>query len=283
MRWLVMADIHGNMVALEAVLASEAAQGCDGAISLGDHTNFGPESRAVQRRLEDIGAIMLRGNHEDRFARIHTPEFAGYNWRPLHWTYRQMAGLCMDYPLDLRRGSILFTHGTPGDPYNLIYPKDLPPVMAALPQGVTHLFSGHSHEVWLCGVDGKIACNPGSLGMREDGMGCSAPFAVLEESGGRVTVTQHAVPYDGEEAARRFITTGLAKDSPEMARVVLHTMLTGEYSATLKLIRFVSARAAEMGLTLGDEAAWRAADPMYPWAEPIPTDQYWKQLEERLL
>ncbi|MBR4081891.1 MAG: metallophosphoesterase family protein [Clostridia bacterium] len=283
MRWLVMADIHGNMVALEAVLRSEAAQDCDGAISLGDHTNFGPESRAVQLRLEEIGAIMLRGNHEDRFARLNTPEFAGYNWRSLHWTHQQLAGLNTDYPVDYRHGSFLFTHGTPGDPYHLIYPPDLPPVLAALPEGVTHLFSGHSHESWLCHIDGKTACNPGSLGMREDNVPCSAPFAVLEEQDGRVTITRHAVPYDADEISRRFITTGLAKIAPEMSRVVLHTMLTGEYSATLKLVKFVSAQAQSMGLTLGDEEAWRAADPIYPWTEPIPSAQYWRQLEEKLL
>ena len=283
MRTLIVADIHGNMVALEAVLHSEAAQRCDRVVSLGDHTNFGPESRAVQERLASLGAIMLRGNHEDRFARLHTPEFAGYNWRTLHWTHAQMAGLPLEYPLDLREGRVLFTHGTPGDPFNLVYPKDLPPIMGALPEGVTHLISGHSHEVWLCDFGGKIACNPGSLGMREDGAGCSAPFAVMDDADGRITITQHTAPYDGDEIARRFITTGLAQVAPEMSRVVLHTMRTGECMATLKLIRFVSARAAEMGLTLGDEEAWRAADPVFPWAEPVLTSVYWKQLEERLL
>ena len=51
--------------------------------------------------------------------------------------------------------------------------------------------------------------------------------------------------------------------------------------ATL-VIRHVSAVAASMGLTLGDEAAWQAADRTYPWAEPLPSAEYWKQLEATL-
>ena len=283
MRWLVVADIHGNAVALEAVLRSKEAQDCDAVISLGDHTNFGPESRKVQNRLEALHAVMLCGNHEERFSRIHTPEFAGYNWRALHWTYQQLAGMSTSFPTEYRICPALCTHATPGDLYNLVYPKDLPPYMEALPQGVTHLLTGHSHEAWLCDFGGKIACNPGSLGMREDGYGCSAPFVVLEERDGRITLTPHAVTYDGDELARTFITSGTAAAVPEISRIVLHTMRTGEYSATLKLIRFVAAKAAAMGLTTGDEEAWRVADALYPWAEPVPTAIYWKQLEERLL
>ena len=47
---LVLTDIHGNLPALEAVLAHPAAQKCDEIISLGDHVNFGPESLAVHDR-----------------------------------------------------------------------------------------------------------------------------------------------------------------------------------------------------------------------------------------
>ena len=35
-------------------------------------------------------------------------------------------------------------------------------------------------------------------------------------------------------------------------------------------------------LTLGDEAAWRTADQTFPWAEAIPSPEYWKQLEATL-
>ena len=56
---LVLADIHGNLPALEAVLAHPAAQRCSDIISLGDHVNFSPQSRAVHERLTELGAVML--------------------------------------------------------------------------------------------------------------------------------------------------------------------------------------------------------------------------------
>jgi hypothetical protein len=37
-----------------------------------------------------------------------------------------------------------------------------------------------------------------------------------------------------------------------------------------------------MGLTLGDESAWKAADLTFPWTEAIPSTEYWTQLEKSL-
>ena len=61
MSTLVIADVHGNLPALEAVLAHPAAQKCTEIISLGDHVNFGPQSREVHDRLTELGAILLLG------------------------------------------------------------------------------------------------------------------------------------------------------------------------------------------------------------------------------
>ena len=50
----------------------------------------------------------------------------------------------------------------------------------------------------------------------------------------------------------------------------------------MKLIRHVSATAAAMGLTLGDESAWQAADRTFPWATAITSKEYWNQVEKSL-
>lgn len=64
MRILFVTDIHGNLPALEAVLAHPAAQGADRIVSGGDHTGFGPCPREVTQRLLGLGAALLLGNHE---------------------------------------------------------------------------------------------------------------------------------------------------------------------------------------------------------------------------
>lgn len=282
---LVLADVHGNLPALEAVLAHPAAQSCTEIISLGDHVNFGPQSRAVHDRLVKLGAVMLLGNHEERLLRPADAEFDGYNWRLMRWTAKQMQGADLRLPTDLRRGSILFTHGTPGQPYHLVQPPEVPALLDTLPEGVTLLLSGHNHTPWDVTHHGRRSVNPGSLGMRELPPGSTdagkpglAPFLVLDGT----EVIHHTAHYDVNDVARAFIATGAARIIPELTRAVLHVMRTAEPQGAMKLIRHVNAVAVQMGLTLADESAWKAADRSYPWTEAIPSDEYWYNMEKSL-
>ena len=284
MSTLVIADVHGNLPALEAVLAHPAAQRCTEIISLGDHVNFGPQSREVHDRLTELDAILLLGNHEERLLRPADSEFDGYNWRLMRWTAQQMQGVDLRLPTDLQRGNILFTHGTPGDPYHLVQPAEVPALLDTLPEG-TLLLSGHNHTPWDVTHNGRRAINPGSTGMHELAPGSAetiapgtAPFLVLDGE----EVTLHAAAYNVADVARAFIGAGASSIAPELARVVLHVMTTAEPQGALKLIRHVQKIAATMDLTLGDESAWKAADLTFPWTEAIPSTEYWTQLEKSL-
>ena len=275
---LILADIHGNLPALEAVLRHPAAQKCGDIVSLGDHVNFGPQSREVHERLTSLGAVMLLGNHEERLLRPADAEFDGYNWRLMRWTAQQMQGADLHLPMDLRRGRVLMTHGTPGEPYHLVQPDEVPGVLDSLPEGVELLLSGHNHHRWDVSHGGRRAVNPGSVGMAEDGKGAVAPFLVLDGT----EVVQYEAVYDVDEVLRAFVESGVHRLAPEMCRMVAHVMRTAEYQGVLKLVRHVSATAAAMDLTLGDEAAWKAADRTYPWAEAISSEEYWNQVEKSL-
>lgn len=282
---LVLADIHGNLPALEAVLAHPAAQKSADIVSLGDHVNFGPQSREVHDRLISLGATMLLGNHEERLLRPADAEFDGYNWRLMRWTADRMQGADLRLPTDLRRGRVLFTHGTPGEPYHLVQPEEVPGLLDGLPEGVELLLSGHNHTPWDVRHGGKRAVNPGSTGMRELPLGSTevglpgrAPFYVLDGE----EVVRYEAAYDVRDVLAAFVETGACRVAPEMARAVVHVMQTAEPQGALKLIRHVSAAAAAMGLTLGDEAAWKAADLTYAWTENISSEEYWNQVEKSL-
>ena len=277
MSTLVIADVHGNLPALEAVLAHPAAQRCTEIISLGDHVNFGPQSREVHDRLTELGAILLLGNHEERLLRPADSEFDGYNWRLMRWTAQQMQGVDLRLPTDLQRGNILFTHGTPGDPYHLVQPAEVPALLDTLPEG-TLLLSGHNHHKWDITHNGRRSINPGSVGMAEDGKGAVAAFLVLDGT----DVTRYEAPYDVRKVLRAFLASGVYRLAPEMSRMVAHVMATAEYQGVLNLVRHVNAVAATMDLTLGDESAWKAADLTFPWTEAIPSTEYWTQLEKSL-
>jgi hypothetical protein len=188
-----------------------------------------------------------------------------------------MQGADLHLPLDLHRGQVLFTHGTPGEPYHLVQPPEVPALLDTLPEG-TLLLSGHNHHRWDVTHNGRRAVNPGSVGMAEDGKGAVAPFLVLDGT----AVAQYEAPYDVREALRAFIAADVHRQAPEMCRMVAHVMQTAEYQGVLKLVRHVRAVATGMGLTLGDESAWKAADQTYPWAETISSEEYWNQLEKQL-
>ena len=228
---------------------------------------------------------MLLGNHEERLLRPADAEFDGYNWRLMRWTARQMQGADLNLPTDLRRGRVLFTHGTPGEPYHLVQPNEVPGLIETLPEDVVLLLSGHNHTPWDVSHARRRAINPGSVGMRELPVDSSeigepgrAPFLVLESE----EVIRHEAVYDVRDVLRAFVDTGACRVAPELCRAVVHVMQTAEPQGAMKLIRHVSATAAAMGLTLGDESAWKAADRTFPWATTITSEEYWNQVEKSL-
>src|SRR5919197_887324 len=61
-RLALISDIHGNKVALDAVLAHLARRGVDEIVCLGDIAAGGPEPREVLARLRELGCHIVRGN-----------------------------------------------------------------------------------------------------------------------------------------------------------------------------------------------------------------------------
>ncbi|KAI0894098.1 Metallo-dependent phosphatase [Annulohypoxylon nitens] len=76
-RLIVIGDVHGQLAALDALLAKvefDASRG-DHVVFTGDMVNKGPDSSGVIDRAIEIGAFSVRGNHEDRVLRA---------WKKMH-------------------------------------------------------------------------------------------------------------------------------------------------------------------------------------------------------
>ena len=114
--------------------------------------------------------------------------------------------------------------------------------------------------------------------MAEDGRGAVAAFLVLDGE----SITRYEAPYDVSQVVQAFLASGVYRLAPEMCRMVVRVIAAAEYQGVLNLVRHVSAVAATMGFTLGDESAWKAADLTFPWAENMPSTEYWTQLEKAL-
>ncbi len=64
MRLAVLADIHGNLEALEAVLIAAAEAGASRILSLGDVVGYGADPLGCVYRLQEAGAVSVLGNHD---------------------------------------------------------------------------------------------------------------------------------------------------------------------------------------------------------------------------
>ncbi len=83
-RFAVIADIHGNLPALDAVLADLEVVQPDRVVVAGDFVNRGPQSRAVLERLAPYGFSAISGNHDTWLVSLsrgqHQPPDWGTSW-----------------------------------------------------------------------------------------------------------------------------------------------------------------------------------------------------------
>ncbi len=66
MRVAFLTDVHGNLAALEAVLAHARAEGAQEVWNGGDMVGYGPEPEACVRRLQEAASLSIAGNYDQR-------------------------------------------------------------------------------------------------------------------------------------------------------------------------------------------------------------------------
>ncbi len=232
MRLAVLADIHGNLPALEAVLDDLARRQVNGIVNLGDCASGPLWPRETLAGLIALRWPTVRGNH-DRILGRDRPETMGASDRFAfeETESQQRTWLALLPPaLDLGNGIVAF-HGRPGDDEAYLL-EDIagdglvpahPETVASRLAGVDApvILTAHSHlPSMLTLPDGRLVLNPGSVGLpayddpeepahvSESGSP-HARYAILGFSGGVVTgVDQIALAYDHEAAARRATSNG---------------------------------------------------------------------------
>jgi len=157
MRFAAIADIHGNHLALQAVLADIRAQGIDQIVNLGDSFSGPLEAGLTADLLMPLNALTVRGNH-DR-ALVDRPLEAMGDWEKP--SYPQLSATHLDWirrlPETERMGDEVFLcHATPQDdntywtetlsPDGIFHLKPLAEI-EALAEGIDMplLLCGHSH------------------------------------------------------------------------------------------------------------------------------------------
>jgi diadenosine tetraphosphatase ApaH/serine/threonine PP2A family protein phosphatase len=200
-------DVHGNLPALEAVLADAAAAGADRWLLGGDYALFGAWPAETVARLEGLrGATWIRGNGER-----WTADPAQAPLAPVREAARACAQALGEavvarlgaLPPEAVVDGVRCVHGAPGS--DLI---GLPPAPAddeerlLAPVRERRLVAGHTHLPFERVSAGGIALlNPGSVGMPFDG-DPRAAYALLHDDGA-VERRRVAYPHAEEAAALR--------------------------------------------------------------------------------
>jgi len=209
-------DVHGNLPALEAVLAD--AQGVDSWLLGGDYALFGAWPAETVERLRALDARWIRGNGERWTAdRFDAPEpVHGAIERCRELLGEELVAELADLPESLTDDGVVYCHGSPVSDVQSFFPEPAPgeeDVMAGVASG--RLVFGHTHLPFArVGPRGVELVNPGSVGMPFDG-DPRAAYAVVADDG---AVEHRRVAYDhqasadairrrigeaGEQAARR--------------------------------------------------------------------------------
>jgi predicted phosphodiesterase len=206
----IVSDLHGNLPALEAVLAEVGT--ADALVCCGDLVGYYPDAPEVVDRVRGLGARVVRGNHELMVtgAREVPPERAGYYAvaearRAL--SREQLAWLAALPPaLTLREGGAVVEvrHASPWDEDTYLYPdSDLGAV--DLPEG-RWLLLGHTHYPMLRRAGRGLVANPGSVGQPRD-WDPRAAWARLDTATGRWE--QRRVAYDHRAYQARLTERGV--------------------------------------------------------------------------
>ena len=197
MRYLILADMHGNWHALSTVLEHAADQGYDAALILGDLVGYGASPNDVVGALRELPVPkhFVRGNHDKVAAGI--TDGRGFNPTALsaaRWTRAELSSDNLEFVRELPEGpativpGLVICHGTPFDEDEyLLSAGHAEEIFEAQPGlwtffGHTHLPSlfhrpgGHVEASLLDGAEQTLQVqagadfllNPGSVGQPRD-------------------------------------------------------------------------------------------------------------------
>jgi diadenosine tetraphosphatase ApaH/serine/threonine PP2A family protein phosphatase len=225
----IISDIHGNIDALEAVLADIGQWPCRGILCLGDIVGYGSEPAACVQRVMDTCAISVFGNHEamlflaDQFPMDELRSTVG---DPITLAFEQVNEEQMkwlrDLPISADLDPMMLSHAALHAPGNFHYVDDADSAKAHFAVQTTFVsFQGHTHVpvIWEEQPGGEVLCfnppdqpvlldakkryavNVGSVGQPRDG-DSRASYALYDYESR--LLLHRRVEYDIARAAARF-------------------------------------------------------------------------------
>ncbi|MEO5799873.1 MAG: metallophosphoesterase family protein [Gemmatimonadales bacterium] len=230
-RFAVISDVHGNLPALEAVMADIERRGVATVVNLGDHVS-GPlwpfETAALLMRQP---WTQIRGNHERQLLEDPATHLASDRFAFERLSRDQLAWIAARPATAMHGDLVMLSHGTPTDDntylletiehgrFRLATDAEIQERMGVVAAQL--LLCGHSHFPRSVLTGGVLVVNPGSVGLPafldpeptpyvgETGSP-HARYAIIESVAGSWTPEHISIAYDHERAAAQAERNGFA-------------------------------------------------------------------------
>lgn len=194
MKFCVFSDIHGNLPFFETFLRAVEEEKPDRLYFLGDCVSYYPDGIAVIRKLRELQAICVEGNHDSMLrGEFPIPE----NHEPVYRLRPVMESIPDDllsyvktWP-EIRKETIdgkrlVFVHGSPLNHLKGYSYEDSDLALYDDPEADL-VFVGHTHRPWIRQNPHTMMVNVGSVGLpRDPGNGCRPSWAVFDTQSGTV-------------------------------------------------------------------------------------------------
>jgi putative phosphoesterase len=228
MRLGLISDIHGNLLALEAVLAELEREAPDRLICLGDVV-AGPRANEALARIRGLGCPVIMGNWDawsvDGMPEPSTPVEEKLYAIGSYWAERLgdddrdfIRTFVPRIELELDGVTLLCFHGSPRSFDDWIVATTPDGEVAEMLDGfgAPVLVGGHTHLQMVRRYSDALFVNPGSVGLpfdlwsqRDVRIAARAEYAILTAEAGRFAADLRRTSYDVEAHLRRGLESGM--------------------------------------------------------------------------
>ena len=232
MKWAILSDVHGNLEALQAVIADLHREKAERIAFLGDAVGYGANPDECLLLIRERTEWMVAGNHD--YGAVGLTDVSYFNpaaKAAILWTGKKLSAegtaFLRGLPLLSQVAGITFVHATPNAPGEWNYIFTFPEAEEAFSSmGGELAFIGHSHSPLILAKKGdenvtapggeeitlekgiRYIINVGSVGQPRDG-NPKAAYGLYDEAERRFILKR--VPYDIQTAQKKIISAGLPR------------------------------------------------------------------------
>jgi putative phosphoesterase len=218
MRLAFLSDIHGNAVALDAVLEDISKRNVDKIIILGDISYRGPEPKRALELVKSLHTNVIKGNADEWVVRgIKEGEVAESALQMMKkerdWIYKRLDEADIRYLAELPTETKLETenirihafHATPDSLFDVVQPFESDGALLdkMMKSGADIFIYAHIHKPFIRYIEGKCLINIGSVGLPFDGLTKSS-YAIVDLKEGNFQTSIVRVDFDLEKVIKQY-------------------------------------------------------------------------------